>query len=108
MGVQRTDDYLRPRGYYDNPGTLLTADFQKLNNILYGSGIVKYAIGTTTASNGMILNHGLNSSFACFVNPTSGTNIACGSATGSQIEFYVSTRLGTATSAVVNWLTFGY
>jgi len=106
--VDRTDKYLRPRGYYDNNGNLLTADFQKLNNVLYGSGIVQYAIGTTTASNGTVLYHGLNSSFACFVNPISGTNIVGGNATGSQITFYVSTNSGIATAAVVNWIVYGY
>jgi hypothetical protein len=106
--LDRTDIYLRPRGYYDNKGNLLTADFQKLNNVLYGSAIVKYAIGTTTASNGMVLYHGLNSSFACFVNPVSGTNIVGGNATGSQIIFNVSTNSGVATSAIVNWMAYGY
>jgi hypothetical protein len=106
--VERTDKYLRPRGYYDNKGTLLTADFQKLNGVLYGSAIVKYAIGTTTASNGMVLHHGLNSSFACFVNPISGANIVGGNAKGSQITFYVSTNSGVATSAIVNWMVYGH
>jgi hypothetical protein len=106
--VDRTDKYIRPRGYYDNKGTLLSAGFEKLNNVLYGSAIVKYAIGTTIASNGMVLSHGLNSSFACFVNPVSGTYIVGGNATGSQITFHVSTNSGVATSAIVNWMAYGY
>jgi hypothetical protein len=106
--MQRTDEYIRPRGYYDNKGTLLTADFQKLNGVLYGSAITKYAVGTTTASNGMILSHGLNSSFACFVSPQSGTYFTSGKATGSQITFYISNISGVATSAVVDWIAYGY
>ncbi len=32
--MNRTDDYIRPRGYYDNPGTLLTATFAQINNLV--------------------------------------------------------------------------
>jgi hypothetical protein len=34
--VQRTDDYLRPRGYYDNKGNLLNVGFDTVNMMLSG------------------------------------------------------------------------
>lgn len=33
MGIQRTDDYIRPRGYYDNKGNLLKVGFDTINEM---------------------------------------------------------------------------
>jgi hypothetical protein len=49
MGVQRTDDYLRPRGYYDNQGNLLNVSFSAINDSLSGitvsAGQINYSTG---------------------------------------------------------------
>jgi len=132
------NEIIRPKKYYDVQGTLLTATFDELNklagtssgvsastfnllsgltvfaaqlnNILYGSAIFKYAIGSTLASDSMILSHGLTSSIYCVVNAQTGGVITGGHASGSTIQFYIQANAGlffTTTSATVDWIVFG-
>jgi hypothetical protein len=158
--MQKTDDYIRPRGYYDNKGNLLrvsfdtvnmalsgitasatqintlvsggvasavysssagyaasagalsglTATTSQINNILYGSTIMKYAIGSTIASNGMTLSHGLSTGLYCVVNAQTGGVIVGGHVSGSQITFFTQANIGLlfeTTSAAVDFIVFG-
>lgn len=53
MGVQRSDDYIRPRGYYDNQGNLLTVNFNTLN-LLSGLTASATTLNNTTDSVGSL------------------------------------------------------
>ena len=120
----RTDDYIRPRGYFDNKGNKLNVNFDTMNNalsgisvsatqlngILYGSSVFKYAMGSTVVSNGMTMSHGLTSAVYCVVNACTGGVIAGGHVSGSSITFYVQANAGIffeTTSATVDWIAFG-
>jgi len=50
--MQKTDDYIRPRGYYDNVGNLLKVGFDKINMAL--SGITASAAQLNTLASGSI------------------------------------------------------
>lgn len=104
--------YAASASYAASAGTLsgVTVTAGQLNNILYGSAIFKYAIGSTLASDSMILSHGLTSSIYCVVNACTGGVIAGGHASGSTIQFYIQANAGmffTTTSATVDWIVFG-
>jgi hypothetical protein len=150
--MQRTDDYIRPRGYYDNQGNLLSVNFNtinqlsgltatagqlnyatsypasasyavsagalsgvtvtagQINNILYGTALFKYAIGSVLASNGMTMSHGLTSALYCIVSPQTGGTLVGGHVSGSQITFFINTNAGIffeTSSAIVDWIVFG-
>jgi hypothetical protein len=85
----------------------VTVTASQVNNILYGSTILRYAIGSTIASNEMVIAHGLNTGLYGFANAqASGTFANClVSATG--IQFFVQNNSGVITSSIVNWIVYG-
>lgn len=118
-------EIIRPSKYYDVKGTLLTATFEEINRVaggasaisstnlnavLYGSAIYKYAMGSTLASNGMVLTHGLSTGLYCYVSPQTGGVLVGGHVSGTSLTFYIQANIGiffTETSATVNWLVIG-
>jgi len=123
--MQRSDDYIRPRGYFDNQGNKLNVSFNtinnallgisvsatQLNNVIYGSVLYKYAMGSTVVSNGMVMDHGLASAVYCLVSPQTGGVMAAANVSGSSITFYVQENIGLfftpATAVTLSWIVYG-
>lgn len=53
--MNRTDNYIRPRGYYDNQGNLLNVKFSSINDAL--SGVTASAVQINQLTNPIMFSH---------------------------------------------------
>jgi len=96
-------------GYSVTAGELsgVTVTAGHLNNILYGSTMLKYAIGSTLASDGMILSHGLNTGLFAMCNAQSSGIMANCLVSATGVQFFIMNSSGINTSSILTWIVYG-
>lgn len=94
MGIDRSDNYIRPRGYYDNKGTLLNVKFSAINDSL--SGITASAVQINQLTNPIMFSH-IGGLLIQVINKTGATSIygtVVDAATGSDNAVSLSPASG--------------
>lgn len=100
--MKRTDDYIRPRGYYDNQGNLLNVNFQTVNDALSGITVSAAQINFSTsfpasAAYAVSANYSVSASTAAY-STSAGYAISCAFAVSASTSVNATTALAAASA----------